>query len=85
MARKSQGREARIARQRLRNYNARQAVHARQAKRRRRDNLFAAVALVVVLALATGAQVAYYDSGPGQPQVPETPAPTPSATATPPG
>ncbi|CAN5290985.1 hypothetical protein BH09ACT5_BH09ACT5_05110 [soil metagenome] len=76
-ASKNTEREAREARERLRRYNARQAVHAHQVSRRRRDNLYAIGAVIVVAALATAAQLFYFNGGPG------TPTPTPSASATP--
>lgn len=60
-------REAREARERLRRFNARQALHAHQLKRRKRDNLFAVGAVVVVAALATVTQVFYFSAGPGMP------------------
>lgn len=71
--------EEREQRQRLREYHARQTVHREQGARRRRDNIVAAVAGLVVVALATVAQVLYFTAGPGTP----VPAPTPSASATP--
>lgn len=73
-------REAREARERLRRYNARQQVHTGQLKRRRRDNLFAIGAVLVVAALATVTQVFYFSAGPGMP----TPEPTASDIAEPP-
>lgn len=76
-ASKNPEREAREARERLRRYNARQAVHAHQVARRRRDNLFAIGAVVIVAALATVGQVFYFNGGPG------TPTPAPSASSTP--
>ncbi len=76
-ASKNEQRDAREARDRLRRYNARQAVHERQGKRRRFDNLFAVGGLLVVAALATVTQVFYFNGGPGTP----TPAPTASADA----
>lgn len=77
-ASKNTEREAREARERLRRYNARQAVHAQQVTRRRRDNVVGLGALVVVAALATVAQLFYFNGGPGTP----TPAPSASASAT---
>jgi len=74
-----QGREAREARDRLRVYQARQQVHARDQRRRVRDNVIAAVAVVAVAALAGVAQFVYFDSGPGAP----TPEPTATAVAVP--
>jgi peptidyl-prolyl cis-trans isomerase B (cyclophilin B) len=74
---KNTEREVREARDRLRRYNARQAVHDAQIKRRRRDNVIAVIGLVVIATLATTAQVFYFTTGPG------TPVPTASATPTP--
>lgn len=73
-------REAREARDRVRRYSARQAVHEGQTKRRVRDNLIAVGGILVVAALATTTQVFYFTAGPGMP----TPAPSTSATAEPP-
>ena len=73
-ASKNTEREAREARERLRRYNARQTVHAQQITRRKRDNLVAIGAVVIVAALATTAQLFYFNGGPG------TPTPTPSAS-----
>ena len=72
-----QDRQAREARARVRGYQARRAVHEHQQKRRIRDNVLAAVGLAVVLVVAVGAQLFFFNSGPG------TPAPTASASATP--
>lgn len=76
-------RQAREERARLRTYQARQEVHARKHRRRIRDNVFAAIALVVVLALATAAQLFFFNGGPGSPaaEPTATPTPTPSAPA----
>ena len=74
---KNQERDAREARDRLKAYNARQAVHSHQVKRRRRDNVIAAAGVVVIAALATVTQVFYFTGGPGAP----TPAPSVSASA----
>ena len=74
-------REAREARERQKRYAARQQVHEHKIARRKRDNLVAAGALVVVAALATVAQLFYFADGPGAP----TPTPTPTATADPQG
>ena len=79
-ASKNNEREAREARDRLRRYNARQAVHANQIKRRRRDNLFAIGALVVVAAIATTTQIFYFNGGPGSPTAAPTASDTPAAT-----
>lgn len=69
---KTAEREARAARDRLRRYNARQAVHAHKVRRRLRDNILWIVVAVVVITLATVTQVIYFASGPGMPP----PAPT---------
>jgi peptidyl-prolyl cis-trans isomerase B (cyclophilin B) len=80
-------RKARIARERLRAYQARQAVHETGRKRRRRDNWIAGIAVVVVAAAAVGLQLAYFGAGPGKPaakpkaSATSTATPTPSATA----
>jgi hypothetical protein len=60
----------------VRVYQARQAFHAGQARRRTRDNLIAGIGGgVLILALIAG-QAAYFMAGPG------APAPAPSATPT---
>ncbi|WIB35099.1 hypothetical protein [Curtobacterium sp. MCJR17_043] len=56
MAPKNQSREAR---ERLRLYQARQGLHERQRRRRVRDDVVWAGALVLVAALATGSQLVY--------------------------
>ena len=78
----SNDRQAREERARLRTYQARQEVHVRKQRRRVRDNVIAVVALVVVLALATAAQLFYFSGGPGTPVA--EPTETPTATPTPP-
>jgi peptidyl-prolyl cis-trans isomerase B (cyclophilin B) len=70
-----QNRETREARTRVRGYQARRAVHEHQQKRRLRDNVLASVGLGVVLLLAIGAQLFFFNGGPG------TPAPSASAVA----
>ena len=72
---KNQEREAREARNRLKQYNARQTVHTTQTKRRKRDNIIAIAAVLVVAAAATFFQVNYFTAGPG------APVPSPSASA----
>ncbi|THG33036.1 peptidylprolyl isomerase [Naasia lichenicola] len=72
-----QDRSDRVARARLRSFTAKQTVHAEQVARRRRDNIVAIVAGVIVIALAATAQVFYFTAGPGVP----IPTPTPSASA----
>ena len=69
----------RQARERLRQYQARQAVHQAKTARRKRDNLSAVIGLVVVAALATTAQLVYL-AGPGAPEPAVTPTAEPSAT-----
>jgi peptidyl-prolyl cis-trans isomerase B (cyclophilin B) len=76
---KNTERDVREARDRLRRYNARQAVHTAQIKRRRRDNLLAGIVLVVVGAIATTTQVMYFTVGPGTPVPTATPTPTAEA------
>lgn len=73
MARTRNDRESREARERLRVYQARQTVHQGQRTRRLRDNVLAAVGVLVLVGLASTAQVLYFTSGPG--------APTPSSSA----
>lgn len=72
---KSTERETREARERLRRYNARKAVHSQQLTRRKRDNIVAIGGVLVVAALAAVSQVFYFNGGPGTP----TPAPSISA------
>lgn len=85
-AKKQNDREARQARERLRAYQARQAVHEHTKKRRVRDNLIAGSVVVVVLALAVVLQLTYFGAGPGKPvaspkaSTTATPTPTPAAT-----
>lgn len=71
----------REAQERLRRYQARQTVHETRIARRKRDNLVAILALVVVAALATTAQVVYFTSGPGAPEPVASARPEPSTTA----
>lgn len=71
---RSEAREAKLARARLKGYTARQTVHSRKITRRRRDNVIATVVGVLVITLAVFTQVAYFSSGPG------APAPDPSAS-----
>lgn len=77
MASNRQQREAREARDRLRAYSARQEVHGIQQRRRVRDNVWASIGVVVVLALAAFTQIAFFTWGPG------VPAPAPSSSASP--
>jgi peptidyl-prolyl cis-trans isomerase B (cyclophilin B) len=75
----------REAQDRLRRYQARQTVHETKTRRRRRDNLVAVVALVVVGALAATAQIVYFTVGPGMPEpvASASPEPTPDVAAPP--
>lgn len=74
----------REARTRLRAYRARQTLHRSRSKRRVRDNVVAAIAGVVVIALAVVAQLLYFSGGPGTPVAEPTASasetPTPTAT-----
>ncbi len=74
----SNDRQAREERARLRTYQARQEVHTRKQRRRTRDNVIAVLALVVVLVLATAAQLFYFSGGPGAPEA--TPSESPAAS-----
>ena len=81
MATGGKQRDGRAERERVRVYQARQAFHAGQARRRARDNLIAGIGGgVLILAIVAG-QAAYFMGGPGAP-VP-TPSATPTGTATP--
>lgn len=84
---KTTERSAREARERLRLYNARQTVHEHGRTRRRRDNLVAIIGVLAVAALATGAQLFYFNGGPGTaaPSATPTAAPTDAATPAPEG
>jgi peptidyl-prolyl cis-trans isomerase B (cyclophilin B) len=83
----SSDREAREAKQRLRNYQARQTVHASQLSRRRRDNLVSVIVVLLIVIVAIVVQVFYFSGGPGTPlpapSTSATPAPTASPEATP--
>jgi len=70
-------RDTRSERERARVYQARQAFHAGQSRRRTRDNLIAGIGGgLLILAIVAG-QAAYFMAGPG------APAPAPSSTSTP--
>lgn len=62
---KTAEREARVARERLRQYNARRSVHTHQTRRRRRDNVLWVIVSVVVIAAAAVTQVLFFSIGPG--------------------
>lgn len=70
----------REAHERLRRYQARQTVHETKTRRRRRDNLIAVLAIVVVGALAATAQIAYFTVGPGTPEPLASASPEPTDT-----
>ena len=83
MAPKQNDRDARLARERLRAYQARQTVHVHKAKRRRRDNWVAGIAAIVIVALAVGTQLLYFSAGPGAAKASSSAKPsTPSTEAT---
>lgn len=71
--------QSRVERQHRRDYEARQSLHVRRTRRRLLDNWLAIAAVLVVGALAVGAQLAYFGLGPGQP----VPVPTETPTAVP--
>ncbi|QYH36098.1 peptidylprolyl isomerase [Salinibacterium sp. M195] len=77
---KKHSREQKVARERLRHYSARNAVHEGTLARRKRDNVLAIGVGLIVIALVSTAQVFYFSAGPGMPE----PAPSftedPSAT-----
>lgn len=64
---KTAERDARAARDRLRRYNARQAVFAHTVRRRVRDNVIWVIIAVLVITLAAVTQVLYFTEGPGVP------------------
>jgi peptidyl-prolyl cis-trans isomerase B (cyclophilin B) len=77
----SSSKQEREARARVRAYQARRAVNDHQKKRRTRDNLIAGVGLAVVLVVAIGAQVFFFNGGPGTPAASSaSPSATPSPT-----
>jgi peptidyl-prolyl cis-trans isomerase B (cyclophilin B) len=89
VAPRNQEREARAARQRLRDYQARQQLHSSQVTRRKRDNIVAAIVVLLVVAAAVTVQLFYFNGGPGTPLASPSPsasdsaAPTPEASAPP--
>ncbi|MGA1837039.1 peptidylprolyl isomerase [Herbiconiux sp. 11R-BC] len=80
MAPSNQERAAREARTRLRDYQARQKAHNERTRRRVRDNVIAAVVVVLLIAGVTGAQLFYFNGGPGSPVASASATPTPAAT-----
>jgi peptidyl-prolyl cis-trans isomerase B (cyclophilin B) len=86
--RSARDRAEREARKRARSYSIRQEVHLERGRRRRRDDVVAAIVFLVVVGLATAAQVGFFTAGPGAP-VPSksssasaSPTPTPTAART---
>lgn len=80
---KNRDREAREARIRLRNYQAKKAVHALRLRRRKRDNYLASVGILVVVAVAIVAQLAYFWAKPDAPAEVALPTPSPPSTTAP--
>jgi peptidyl-prolyl cis-trans isomerase B (cyclophilin B) len=78
----NQERAAREARARLRDYQARQQAHTERIRRRVRDNVIAAVVVVVLIAGVTAAQLFYFSGGPGAPVASPSAAPTSTPSAT---
>ncbi|WP_237687343.1 peptidylprolyl isomerase [Arthrobacter jiangjiafuii] len=78
-------RQDRETRRRIARMQARRALLQSQAKRRKRDNIFAATAAALVLALAVALQVAWFSSNPtpAENELIERQAGTPEATADP--
>lgn len=68
---------SREAQERARLYQARQQLHDAQVRRRRRDNVLAAVVGGLVVVAAVGVQTLYFTAGPG------APAPEPSSSVSP--
>lgn len=79
MAQGKQQRGSREAAERLKRYEARQQLHARQKSRRVRDNIVAVVGVVAVAGLATFAQISFFEWGPGAPTPEPTTTETPAA------
>ncbi|MGV8852880.1 MAG: peptidylprolyl isomerase, partial [Rhodoglobus sp.] len=80
---KKHSRVQRDARERLRHYSARTAVHESTLSRRKRDNILAVGVGLVVIALVSTAQVFYFSAGPGTPDSAPSFTPEPSASAQP--
>lgn len=70
-------RGARETRERTRVYQARQALHRGQSRRRTRDNVIAGLAGGLLIVGVVVVQTLYFTSGPG------APAPSPSTSSTP--
>ena len=69
--------------ERLRRYQARQTVHETKTSRRKRDNVVAVLAIVVVGVLAAAVQIAYFTAGPGAPQPVASASPEPTGPVDP--
>ncbi|MGV8857220.1 peptidylprolyl isomerase [Rhodoglobus sp.] len=78
---KKHSREQRDARERLRHYSARNAVHENTLARRKRDNVLAVGVGILVIALVSTAQVFYFSAGPGTPEPAPSFTPEPTAAA----
>lgn len=81
--RSARERAEREARKRTRSYTIRQQVHGDQVRRRRRDDVVALIAFLVVVGLATTAQVGFFTLGPGKPVAQATSSATATPTPTP--
>jgi hypothetical protein len=73
-------RASREARERARTYQARQALHDAEVRRRSRDNVIAGVAGGILLLALLGGQAAYFTVGPGGASAST---PTPTSTGSP--
>ena len=69
--------------ERLRRYQARRTVHETKTSRRKRDNVVAVLAIVVVGVLAATVQIAYFTAGPGAPQPVASASPEPTGPVDP--
>ncbi|KHK97376.1 hypothetical protein LK09_11340 [Microbacterium mangrovi] len=74
--------DARIARDRARAYQARQELHTARVRRRRRDNVVAGIGGGVLLVVILAGQFAYFAAGPGKPAPAASPKPTTSVAPT---
>jgi peptidyl-prolyl cis-trans isomerase B (cyclophilin B) len=76
-------RAEREARRRARSYSIRQEVHLERGRRRRRDDVVAVIVFLVVVGLATAAQVGFFTAGPGAPKPSRSTSASASASPTP--
>ncbi len=83
MATGGKQRDTRAERERVRVYQARQAFHAGQSRRRTRDNLIAGIGGGLLILAVVAGQTAYFTVGPGAPVPTPTPTTTPSPSVTP--